>query len=288
MAKKQYIIINGVFYNTNDVNIDINNRAFLYGDALFETMHSSGTSVQFFYNHINRLIKSMYLLKMEVPAKFTVDTLGLQSDIGKLLIKNKIHKGARIRLTVYRNSGGLYSPKTNEVSYLINVKPLNSDKYVFNSHGLKIDINTEFSIQKSFLSNIKSANALTYVLAGIYCKENNLDDCLLLNDKNNVVETVSSNVFFFVKNKLYTPPISDGCVDGIMRNKILEIAKFMNIKTCSDKSIPYNILNVSDEIFTTNAISGIKWVLAYKDRRYFNRETKLLLAKLNEVAFISK
>jgi len=133
MENKHFLSYNGNIIEEDELRIGADNRAFQYGDGIFETMYASGNKVQFFYDHLERLIKSMKILKMEVPVKFTVDTMGLQKDISKLLVKNKFYKGARVRMSVFRQSGGFYSPDSNETEYLIQCSILTNDKYQFNS-----------------------------------------------------------------------------------------------------------------------------------------------------------
>ncbi len=119
------------------------------------------------------------------------------------------------------------------------------------------------------------------MLAGLYKKSKNLDDCLLVNDKGHIIESISSNIFAVKNGVLYTTPVSDGCVEGVMRKKIMEVAAKNRIAV-QEVSILQNILLSSDELFLTNSIRGIRWVVAYKQKRYFNNTSKILTEKLNE------
>jgi len=281
MDKNKYIGFNGKIFAEDDFKLDINNRAFLYGDGLFETIHTSGGKIHFFYEHINRLIKSMNILKMEVPVRFSIDTLGFQKEILRLINKSKFQKAARIRITVYRKPGGLYTPINNEVDYLVQVEKLKHADYQLNSKGLSVNIFEDIAKPNNVLSNLKLTSSMFFVLAGIYKSEKELDECIILNEKGNIIETLSSNLFLVKDNNIYTPHLSSGCLNGIMRLKIIEIAKSLNFNI-SDK-IPLNLNNLidADEVFLTNAISGIKWVLAFRQRRYYNKVSKLLINKLN-------
>ncbi len=127
---------------------------------------------------------------------------------------------------------------------------------------------------------------LIYTLAAIYRKENGFDDCLLINEKNALVESVSSNLFI-VKNKvLFTPPLDDGCVEGIMRKQIIKISRKLNYKVIDNKSLFPDDLIQADEVFLTNAIRGVSWVVAYKEKRFFNTTSKTLIRELNVSNFI--
>jgi len=284
MIKENYISFNGKIFTENNFKFDINNRAFLYGDGLFETMRASSGKIHFFYEHIKRLIKSMKILKMEVPTRFTSDILGFEKEIFRLINKSKYQKSARIRLTIYRKSGGLYTPTTNEVNYLIKTEKLEHTDYQLNKEGLFVDTFDEIAKPTNILSNLKLTSSVFFVLAGIYKKENNLNECIILNNQNNIVEALSSNLFFVKDKYIYTPPLSSGCLNGIMRSKIIEIAKSLNYNLIDNLPLNINNLINADEIFLTNAISGIKWVLAFKQKRYYNKTSKILINKLNSIA----
>ncbi len=285
MTKIQYISYNGQVIAANEFGITINNRSFQYGDGLFETMHAVGSQVQFFYDHIERLVASMKVLKMEVPVRFTIDTMGLQKEIAKLLTKNKIFKGGRVRLTVFRRAGGLYSPKTSEVSYIVQALPLEQTYYELNTKGYIIDVFDEIPKPVNILSGIKSTSSLLYIMAGIYRKENNLDECLLINETGNIVEGMSSNIFLVKDNYIYTPPLRSGCLNGIMRKKVINLAKSEGFTVFDEVPIKLQDIMAADELFFTNAITGIRWVMGFKHRRYFNKITKILSQKLNKKIF---
>jgi len=285
MIKSKYISHNGKIILTKEFRPEFNNRAFQYGDGLFETMHALGTNVQFFYEHIERLISSMKVLKMEVPVRFSIDTLGLQKEITKLLTKNRIYKGARVRLSVFRQSGGFYSPETNEISYLIQTEHLKYDQYELNNQGFIIDIYEEVQKPINIFSGLKTSSSIFYVMAGIFKSGNNLDECLIINEKGNIVEGVSANIFVVKENNIYTPSLKSGCLNGIMRKKIIEIAKNEKFTVFDDVPIQLQDIVAADELFFTNAITGIRWVLGFKQRRYYNKIAKLLNTKLNKSVF---
>lgn len=277
-----YICHNGKFVAEDEYTISHKNRAFCYGDALFETIHCLGTQPQFFENHWTRLNQGMKILKMQVGRDFSQHSL-IQY-IEKLLNKNRIFKGARVRLTVYRDEGGKYSPESNSTSWLVESSALEFEQYELNKKGLHIDIFDGVHNPVNILSNLKTTNALIYVLAGIFRKENNLDECLILNEYGRIAESISSNVFVVKEKKIITPPLSEGCIAGIIRNTIMELLSEMDYKLEEKGLLETNLLD-ADEVFLTNAIQGIQWIGAYKDRRYYNFASRKLIVGLNRVAF---
>jgi branched-chain amino acid aminotransferase len=206
----------------------------------------------------------------------------LKDQIVRLIQKNHIKKGGRIRLTVFRSADGFYTPQGDEgKSYVIEANPIEGNYYALNETGISVDIYNELKRRRNFLSQIKTTNNIPHVLTGIYKKENNLDDCIVLNDQDRIVEAISSNIFLYKNNNLYTPSLDEGCMDGVMRKQVLKVAKELNINVF-EGMVNGSMLLQADELFLTNAIKGVEWVAAYREKRYFNKATKEILEQLNK------
>ncbi len=275
-----FINYNGNFMPADQPVLNVNNRGFRYGDALFETIRYSCGKPLFLKEHLQRLLNGMRVLKMKQHPLFSVTFF--EEMIKELSLKNAIGTDARVRLTVYRNDGGFYAPSDDQVSYLMEMYPVQEKGYVLNSTGLTVDLFTEFRKTPNSLASIKSANSAIYVLAGVYKNQQQLDECILSNDKSHIIEAISSNIFAVKNGVLYTHPVTDGCVDGVMRKKIIEVAQ-QNRVAVYEISIMQNVLLGADELFLTNTIKGIQWVAAFKQKRYTNNTSEKLIAKLNEL-----
>jgi branched-subunit amino acid aminotransferase/4-amino-4-deoxychorismate lyase len=276
-----YCIYNGHVISLYEPAISFSNRAFRYGDSLFESIRYTNGKIMFLSDHVKRIKLSMTTLRMNVPAEFT--TGNIEQLIIHLLVQNNIKKEARIRLTVFRNEGGFYTPDTNDISFLIESEALETDGYTLNQKGLWVDIYTEIKKQINKISNIKTGSALLYVMAGITKTSLKLDDCLLVNDNGNIIESISSNIFVVKNGTLYTSPITDGCIDGVMRKQILDIAAQNKILTF-EQTLTVHTLTNGDEVFLTNAIKGIQWVGQFKNKFYTNQKSVFFTEKLNELA----
>ncbi len=279
---KHFICLNGEMLPAGEPSLMHTNRAFCYGDALFETMHANGTKLQFFPAHYSRLEKGMQKLKMEKNG--LPDAGNLEALIVKLLNKNHLYKGVRVRLSVFRNTGGFYTPRNNLVSYLAETLPLPDDKYRLNEKGFKTAVFKELSKQADKLANLKTANSLLYISAGMFCKEAGIDDCFILNTEGRLIESVSSNLFLMKEGILLTPALDEGCVAGIMREQIIRIAAKEGLE-CRQSRISEEDLLSADECFLTNAIAGIRWVVAYRHKRYYSKTARMLVASLNREQF---
>jgi branched-subunit amino acid aminotransferase/4-amino-4-deoxychorismate lyase len=286
MEKRQYIWLNGEFFRDDHPVLNINNRAFAYGDGFFETIHAYGTEAKHLHLHFARITKSLQILGMLRPPFLNQEFI--TNEITRLLNKNRIFGSARIRLSVFRNPGGFYAPKDNTVSLAMQSIPLTQDFYPLNSKGLVIDVYTHIRKPINLLSPLKSCNAQLYVMAGIFKEQNKLDDCLLINDQNRIVEAISSNVFLVMGNVIYTPSLAEGCVAGVMREVVIDLARKKGYTVKYDSIIEPEMLLDSDELFLTNAVSGIKWVVGLHQKRYFGLVGKKLSGVLNELTFSSK
>jgi branched-subunit amino acid aminotransferase/4-amino-4-deoxychorismate lyase len=277
----RWLNLNGKILPAGEVIIPHTNRAFRYGDALFETMRMAYGKVQLAGSHFARLEDGARALKMEWPRG--LDTGRFISEIEKLCNQNDVTSDARIRLTMFRNDGGLYTPETNEVSYLIEVEPMPAQGYQLNSRGYSVDVFPDIRKPLNALASLKTANSLMYVMAGVYKNQHNLDDCVIINEKRNICEAISSNIFVVKNGALYTPSLDEGCIPGVMRQHVLKIARENRIAVY-EISLLMNVLLNADELFLTNAVNGVMWVGAYKGKRYFNNIATLFNDKLNTSA----
>lgn len=272
------INLNGVIQNSN-VQLSVSNRSFLYGDGVFETLKIVNNKILFFEDHYFRLMASMRIIRMQIPMSFTLEYL--EEEILKLAAVNKVQNSARIRFTVFRNEGGFYLPSENSVSYIIQAAGIEEVKYQFSKKTFEVDLYKDFIIPKQLLSTLKTANKIIQVTASIFAKENQLDSALLINEDKNVIEAANGNIFMLMSNRLITPPISEGCLNGIMRKQIISLAKQLDAIEVVELPISPFDLQKADELFITNVIVGIQPITKYRKKEFGFMMSVQLLAKLN-------
>ena len=272
------INFNGVILDS-DFQLSVNNRSFLYGDGVFETLKIVDSTILFFEDHYFRLMASMRIVRMEIPMSFTLEFL--ESQILSLVNQLAIENSARVRITVYRNEGGYYAPNQNSVSYVVQAAPLSDKTYTIEKSNFEVDLYKDFAVTKQLLSTLKTTNKMVHVTASIFAKENQLESCLLVNDSKNVIEAISGNLFMLMGNTLITPPISEGCLNGIMRKQIITLAKqFETIDFVEREISPFDIQK-ADELFITNVIQGIQPITKYRKKEFEIKLALQLLEKLN-------
>ncbi len=284
MFDKKGYILNGQFKAFDQNEIEFTNRAFLYGDLIFETMYATGDHILFFDDHIKRLKNGMQILRYEIPEFINLHPEQLESDILRLQVQNKIFGHARIRLNVFRKNGGLYTPETNDVNYIISAEKTDERCYTLNKQGLKTEVFNQVRKPVNIFSPFKTANSLLYTMSGIFNRSNQFDESFILNEKGNIIETTSSNIFIVQNDILQTPPISEGCIDGIMRKNIILTAQQNGI-SFKEKALLHEDLLNAEEIFISNVIKGIRWVVAFQHRRYYKKMSEFLIRKMNDQLF---
>lgn len=264
----------------NDKFLSVDNRGFNYGDALFETIKTSYGKLLFWEDHYFRLMASMRILRMEIPMNFTMQFL--EHQILETLKANQLDSGsARVKLLIFRNEGGLYLPSSNEISFLIVTDKLEDDFYLINTEYYEVDLFKDFYVSPSLLSTLKTNNKAINVVGSIFAKENNLQNCLLLNTEKQVIEALNGNIFLVKDTVIKTPPLTDGCLKGIMRKQIIDVLKEWKDYELIEESISPFELQKADELWVTNVIKGILPVTKYRKKDYTNEVAKLLLQKIN-------
>jgi branched-chain amino acid aminotransferase len=262
---KKYFNYNGRFFEDDENVLSKDDRSYRYGDGIFETMKLINGNILLQDHHFERLFLGLDVLKFHIPVLFTKQNI--EKEIKELGKKNECERSARIRFSVSRGNGGLYDCD-NKFSYLIECWPLKQRD--LNENDLVIDVFPDARKSIDVFSNLKSANYLPYVMAAIWAKENKLNDALILNQHDRICDSTIANIFWIKDNNIFTPPLSEGCVAGVMRKKILELATLDPDYLVQESVLTQEILHQADEVFLTNAIGGIRWVKEYRNKIYKN------------------
>ncbi|HEX5150672.1 MAG TPA: aminotransferase class IV [Parafilimonas sp.] len=257
MENGRYFCYNAKVFKTGKAVISADNRSFRYGDGFFETMKMIKGNIVLKDYHFERLFSSLQLLKFEKPAHFTVAYLS--GRINDLVLKNKHAEHARIRLTIFRGDGGLYDAENNLPHYIIQSWQLSPGNFSFNKKGLITGIYTNARKTCDGFSAVKTNNYLAYLMAALWAKENKLDDAFVLNNYDRIADATIANIFLVKDGTIKTPALSEGCISGVMRRYLLKALQKENIPF-EETMIEKEDLAEADEVFTTNAAQGIRWV----------------------------
>lgn len=271
---------NGAILEKGTAFLDQSNRGLRYGDALFETIRVVNSKIFFWEPHYLRLMASMRIMRLPIPMIFTMEQL--EDEILKTLKANSLEaKAARVRVTVFREAGGYYTPTNSDVSFIIEASALETPFYTNNHENYEVELFKDHYVNSGLLSTLKSSNKIVHILAGIYAKENGYHNCLLLNEQKNIIEASNGNLFLIKDNRIKTPPITEGCLNGVLRKQLIEIIKKTEEFELVEEPISPFELQKADEMFTTNVISGITSISKYRKKNYDTTVAKTLLGRLN-------
>jgi branched-chain amino acid aminotransferase len=268
------INFNGELLFKENVKLTTNNRGFKYGDGIFETIKVVNNKIIFWEDHYFRLMASMRMLRMKIPMKFTLEFL--EKEILKTTAVLENVTTNRVRLNVFRKDGGLYTPETNQIDYLIEASAANYKV----KENYYVDVFKDFYNYSGLLSTIKTNNRMLNTLASIFADENDLDNCILLNERKGVVEVTNGNIFVIKDSVIKTPALTEGCIKGIVRKKVIDIITKHKDFTLEETAISPFEIQKADEVFITNAIMGIQPVTKYKKKNFTVNFSKKLAANL--------
>jgi branched-chain amino acid aminotransferase len=273
-----FINYNGKLLPSTRPLFTADNRGYRYGDGLFETMKVVNGRIQLGTFHFERLWEGLQLIGAGIPALLTPERL--EKEIITLCIKNDCNDLGRVRLSIARGNGGLYDGD-DQLQYTIETWPLPGTSQQLNENGLVIDIYPHAIKSCDRLANLKSANFLPYVMAARYARQQKLNDCLVLNQHERVADASIANIFLVQGDTLITPSLAEGCVKGVMRRQLLQVAPGFgwNVK---EGTVLLKDMLTADEIFLTNATNGIRWVKNFRDKFFPQTQTREIYQKLTQ------
>jgi branched-chain amino acid aminotransferase len=274
--------MNWLFYNEEIIPADTpiisaGNRGLRFGDGLFETIKvvnarphdlAGQGHMPLFDFHLQRMNHGLAVLQMQLPVHYTADYL--TQIILDLCSRNNIPGAARVRMTIIRGNGNLFTTDDPFASIIIQAEPLAADYLALNETGFKIDVCPGIQKSGDQLANLKSNNYLPYVIAAQYARQQQLNDCLVLNTHNRICDGTIANIFYIHQNNIYTPPLSEGGVAGVMRSYLLATLPKAGY-TVHEKPCTHEDLEAADEVFLTNALYGIRWVGKFRNKEYTNK-----------------
>ncbi|MDF4223133.1 aminotransferase class IV [Maribacter sp. M208] len=276
---------NGSLLDDDTSFLNEKNRGLQLGDAVFEELRVLNGDIIFLEDHYLRLMSSMRILRMDIPMNFTMEFM--EQEILKSISEGELKEAKQIKFTVFRNSSNDFSISDNSISYFITHKTLADPFFILNAQAYEVELYKDFYKNSSMLSNLDTNNKIVNVVGAVYAQENDYQDCLLLNERKQVIESLNGNLFVVKGNQIKTAPVTDGCVNGILRKKLIDIVSKLNDFEFLEESISPFELQKADELFIVNNIVGIISVTKYRKKDFVNVTAKNLIGKLNAAARMS-
>jgi 4-amino-4-deoxychorismate lyase len=259
--KMRLVNFNGTKATEEELKLNPDNRGFLYGDGIFETLKVSGGKLIFWESHWERLNKGLSVLKLVLPERY--DQSWFENTISDLTQEVKLET-SRVKIIVWRKPGGLFTPISREADFLITVSEFKSsvafkDRVIFSQ-----DVKADFSL----ISSYKTLSSLKYIIAGLEIKEKQVDDVVIFDKEGHVSECLTSNIFWIKNEVIYTPDILCGLVDGVFRKNLLMTAVKAGLEVRTGFYRADKLMD-ADFVFTTN-IAGPSIVLQINKQEFSN------------------
>ena len=265
------VSINGeIFDHSKDAKISVFDRGFLYGDSIYEVAYGKNYHLMFLDEHITRLFRSADILGMQI--------LDTPASIIKQIIDTAKHaaiKDAYVRIVLTRGESPLTLDTSASFSnnIVIIVTPRHTHPQKFYHEGIALYIaEIQRNCIKAMNPNAKSGNYLNNVLAMSQAKDYGADDAIMVNSKGNIAEGTTFNIWCVKNNIFYTPPVTSGLLEGITRQKVINICLEQKFKLQIKDITPAFLLS-ADEMFITSSTRGIMPVEKVNEKTFFDENT---------------
>lgn len=239
----EVVFLNGKFIPQEEARVSVLSPGFLYGFGLFETMRAYRNNIVYFQEHLERIEKSCKLIRIKFPY-----TLNRLKKLIQETLKINGFSDAYVRLTLGNSGSG-----TDTAIIVKKYKPYTAQKY---RQGFCGCLSRFKQNEGSFFSRMKTANYLLFQLAYLEAKEKGFDEAVILNNRGLIAESSRANIFLVKDKEIFTPALECGCLDGITRKAVFDLATKHNIKIYEGNfTIPD--LYQANEAFLTNSLMGL-------------------------------
>jgi aminodeoxychorismate lyase len=246
------VFLNGQFLPEAQAVVPVNDRGFMYGDGLFETMRVCGGRPFRMAQHLERMTRGADFLKIKCP--FTPKEL--QDFAGQLIGQNQMPEAVlRVTLTRGPDERG-YTPQIDSQPTVVMTLHTAPPMDVENPVQWRL-ITSSYRIPAGDpLAAFKTANKLIHIMARMEAVEKDADEALLVNTNGEVAETASGNLFWVYQDNICTVPTGCGVLPGITRSVVLEICQTLGLPVNKCVIKPKALRN-SEGIFITQSALGI-------------------------------
>lgn len=274
------VYISGKWVDEEDAVISVFDHGLLYGDGVFEGIRIYNSRVFLLEEHIDRLYDSAKAIALEIPMAKSE----MMEAVAETCRANGLAEGY-IRLVVTRGKGslGLNPYLCSEPEVIIIAAKIQLYPRELYENGLKIvTVGTVRNHPEAINPRIKSLNYLNNVLAKIEAINAGCMECLMLNHKGEVAEASGDNVFAVRNGEIITPPSSCGALEGLTRNKVIELAQEAGLVVQEHVMARYD-LYVADEVFLTGTAAEIISVVEIDKRSIGSGEPGIITGKLADL-----
>jgi branched-chain amino acid aminotransferase len=248
------ISINGVRTPADEATISIFDRGFLFGDAVYDVIRTSGRSLFQLEAHLHRLQRSGEAIGLDVASLRPAleDAIeGLLADSppdGEVYVRIMITRGSSPDLDLLEASG--------PPCWIVIVKPLEPFESRLYREGIRLMSIRPDEIVGRIAPWVKSNNRQANVMAHRVAREQGHDDALFVDPEGNVTEGPTWNLFCVKDGAVATPPLAGGLLPGITRSLVVQLCAELGID-CQERALSLDEARSADELFITSTTRGV-------------------------------
>jgi branched-subunit amino acid aminotransferase/4-amino-4-deoxychorismate lyase len=276
MTSPKFVVYNGELVASQSV-MNADASYFFNGEIISEVLLANGARVYLLKEHYENILFALEFFELNIPANFTLDKLTRL--VSRLLNANKFLQGAIIKILIFKNQGH----DNRNISYYIFSEQFENSNYIFNRTGLKIGFFQDIRKPTNALSQFRFTNNHLYLKARQFIFENRFDDCLIINENYCIVETPDSNIFFAKGKSIFYPSLKEGSRRNVLQEKVILLSVKSGYKVIEGCNFKYDDIFEIDEIFLVNEISGIRWVVAFESKRFYNKISSNIFSGINKI-----
>ena len=256
--------MDGEIMDGERARIPVTDHGLLYGDGIFEGIRVRAGRVFRLEQHLTRLENGARSIALALP-KDRDELAGIVQET----VRAHGEREAYIRLLVTRGTGPLgvdpqACPEPRVICMVDSIRLFSDEQ---RAAGLSMVTASLRRPSPDVLDpNVKSLNYLNPVMAKLEAKQAGADEALLLNAQGHIAEAAVANVFLLHGTRLSTPPASDGCLPGINRRAVLELASDLGLEA-TERTVTRADVFAADEMFLTGSGAGVVGVRSLDGRR---------------------
>jgi len=268
MSKGKYILVYGTFVPTEEYQLSLVESEAIFFSERFRSIRSSFP----FFKETLEIIKLKLQIFNHSFSEFTSNEgAGLKRQLERTLTKNKQFLGAVLILKVRFVD--------RKVHYSIQSEKLDYIDYSLNEKGLFIDIWDKIKKPVSPISSLSLGSEIYWKIAKSDPENSAFDEILLVNMENHIVDSVESNIYIINGKIVRGVSMERGGYVDVTKSLMLKIFRNLNLEYNEVEGITENDIRLAEEIMIVNSIDGIRWVVGFGGKRYFNNTIR----KINEL-----
>ena len=246
--------IDGRFVAAADARISVFDNSLLYAEGLFETLLVVDDRIVFLDEHLDRLENRAEMIGLDLP----MSTGLLRTWMNKIV---KAHPGhiRKLRLTITAGESARWTGRQGKSRVILSVA-----RHCLPERPFRLLVASFHVDQDSVFRRVKTISYALNAASFRQAMQQKYDDALLINERNQIAEVTSANFFWIEKGRIFTPPLSSGCLEGVTRRVLVREASKIGV-TVKEKNCPLDRLRTADEVFIS---SSLKLVVGVSEIRH--------------------